>query len=262
MPQPTVFKYSESSEVANALASCVIRCQNTAIAKHHNFNVAISGGSLVNALRDGLLGRPEIKWDKWKIYFTDERIVPLDHEDSSYGRVKKEILDHLDVQPKVYTIDADLVASGAPADAIANKYAETLERTLHTTPVFVNPITRESRLVPRFDLVVLGCGPDGHTCSLFPGHPLLQETTLNVAAVEDSPKPPARRISLTKLVLEGAAQIAFVAQGPEKTAVLNRIFNNRDKSLPAFQINMLARNSVFWFVDDKAAEGVNIAFNK
>lgn len=259
MPTPIVYSYAESSQVAAAVASTVIKCQNDAIASHGNFNVALSGGSLVSVLRKGLLAHPEIQWAKWKIYFADERIVPLDHEDSNYGLTKKELLDHLPTQPKVYTIDADLVAKNASSTEVAAHYAKVLEKTLPTSSVFLDAKHSQSSLVPKFDLVLLGCGPDGHTCSLFPGHKLLEEKELVVAPIDDSPKPPPRRITLTKPVLEGAKQIAFVAEGAGKAPILKRIFDDRDVSLPSAQVNVLSAQSVYWFVNDPAVDGVKFA---
>lgn len=259
MPAPTVYSYAESSQVASALAATVIKLQNESIAQHGKFNIALSGGSLISVLRKGLLNHPEIQWDKWQIYFADERIVPLEHEDSNYGLTKKELLDHLSVQPKVYTIDADLVASNASSDEVASKYANVLETTLNTTSVFADPTNTLSKLVPKFDLILLGCGPDGHTCSLFPGHKLLEEKDLIVASIEDSPKPPPRRITLTKPVLQGATQIAFVAEGAGKASILERIFDKHDLSLPSTQVNVLTHSSVLWFVNDAAVEGVKVA---
>lgn len=259
MPSPTIYSFSDSSKVARGVASAVIEAQNVAIASHGSFNIALSGGSLVSVLRKGLLDHPEIQWAKWNIFFADERIVPLNHEDSNYGLTKKELLDHLPTQPTVYTIDAELVAKNASPAEIASKYAEVLEANLNSIPVFIDVTNTQSKLVPKFDLILLGCGPDGHTCSLFPGHKLLEEKDLIVASIEDSPKPPSNRITLTKPVLEGAAQIAFVAEGAGKAPILKRIFDDHDISLPSAQVNILSRRSVFWFVNDPAVEGVKFA---
>lgn len=259
MPSANVFSYPNSAEVASSVAEAVIKSQNAAIDNHGSFNIAISGGSLVSVLRKGLLNHSQIKWDKWNIYFADERIVPLDHEDSNYGLTKKELLDHLPVQPKVYTIDAELVASKASSEEIAHNYANILETTLPHKPIYIDNTNTQSKVVPKLDLVLLGCGPDGHTCSLFPGHKLLDEKDLTVAAIEDSPKPPPRRITLTKPVLEAATNIAFVAEGAGKAPIMKQIFEKQDVSLPATQVNLLAQNSVSWFVNEPAIEGVKIS---
>ncbi|KAF5103712.1 hypothetical protein D0Z03_000084 [Geotrichum reessii] len=259
MPFPTVYSYADSADVAKAVATTVIKQQNEAIKAHGDFSIALSGGSLVSVLRKGLLDHPEINWAKWTIFFADERIVPLDHEDSNYGLTKRELLDYLPVQPRVFTISAELIAAGATSEKVASHYAEVLDNNLNTVSVFVDKTNTTSRTVPKFDLVLLGCGPDGHTCSLFPGHALLNEKKLTVAAIEDSPKPPPRRITLTKPVLQGASQIAFVAEGAGKAEILKRIFDDHDVTLPSAQVNVLAHKSVLWFVNDAAIEGVNVS---
>lgn len=259
MVSPIVYSYPESSQVASAVATTVIKLQNSAIEQHGVFNIALSGGSLVSVLRKGLLNHPEIQWAKWQIFFADERIVPLDHEDSNYGLTKKELLSHLPTQPKVFTIDADLISENAPSEQIASKYAEILDTALPSVPIYVDNTNTVSRPIPKFDLILLGCGPDGHTCSLFPGHKLLQEMHLTVASIEDSPKPPPKRITLTKPVLEAATQVAFVAEGAGKAPILKKIFDEHDVALPSTQVNILVKNAAMWFVNDPALDGVSIA---
>lgn len=245
---PKVIAKNESQLVAEAAASEIIRLQNESIAATGAFHVAVSGGSLVSALRKGLVNNSETKFPKWKIFFSDERLVKLDDADSNYGLLKKDLLDHIpkDQQPQVFTVKESLLND---SDAVSKDYQEQI----------VSNVPLNSQGVPIFDLILLGCGPDGHTCSLFPGHALLKEEIKFVATIEDSPKPPPRRITITFPVLKAAKAIAFVAEGAGKAPVLKQIFEEPEPTLPSAIVNKVATGPVFWFVSDSAVEGVNLS---
>jgi 6-phosphogluconolactonase len=117
--------------------------------------------------------------------------------------------------------------------------------------VFAN---RSAVKIPVFDLLLLGMGPDGHTCSLFPGHALLNETNGWVAPVTDSPKPPPNRITLTLPVITHSHKIAFYAAGGEKKDILKTIMEDPDQGLPCSLVNVAGGEKVFWFVDAAAAQ--------
>ncbi|KIX92156.1 uncharacterized protein Z520_12149 [Fonsecaea multimorphosa CBS 102226] len=255
--QPNLFSYPTVDEVAAHLRTYVLSCQKAAFHRHDCFRVAVSGGSLPATLAKALLraGHNEDpalapQFSKWQIFFADERAVPLDHEDSNYGLLKKDLLDKIPPEqgtPTVHPIDVKQLDN---TQELADQYQEVL------MSIFAN---KDSVKLPIFDLILLGCGPDGHTCSLFPGHELLREADAWVAAIEDSPKPPPRRITLTLPVVTHAHKIAFVATGGGKKDILKKILEADDegRSLPCGLVNEGGGENVSWFTDDAAVEGVS-----
>ncbi|TLD23207.1 hypothetical protein PspLS_07309 [Pyricularia sp. CBS 133598] len=248
--QANLFAFAGVDALAPALRSYVIQCQDAGITRHDVFKVAVSGGSLPKTLAQALLaapapGEPAVRWDKWEIFFADERAVPLDHEDSNYGLLKKELLDKIQgAQPTVHAIDTEVLDD---TQELADRYEQTLVRSF---------ASRDSVKLPIFDLLLLGCGPDGHTCSLFPGHELLRETSAWVAPIEDSPKPPPRRITLTLPVVTHSVRVAFVATGGGKKEIMKEIFD-QESGLPCALVNQGTGDRCSWFVDNPAVEGVS-----
>ncbi|KAI1102843.1 nagb/rpia/CoA transferase-like protein [Jackrogersella minutella] len=250
--QPNLFAFSDVEALAPALRSYIITCQNAGITRHGVFKVAISGGSLPKILASALLKKSKseedsIKFDKWEIFFADERAVPLDHEDSNYGLIKTELLDRIPPeisQPNIHPIDIEYLDD---TQELADQYEKKL----------VNSFAKgDSVKLPIFDLLLLGTGPDGHTCSLFPGHPLLRETDAWVAPIEDSPKPPPRRITLTLPVVTHAVKVAYVATGAEKKEIMKEIFE-QGNGLPCALVNEATGERCSWFTDTAAVEGVS-----
>ena len=248
-----LYSFPTVDALAPALRAYVISCQEAGIARHGVFKVAVSGGSLPKTLAQALLApaasdADAVKWDRWEIFFADERAVPLDHDDSNYALLKKELLDKLPEgavgKPTVHTIDTEVLGD---AQELADRYEQVLVRSF---------ASRDSVKLPIFDLLLLGCGPDGHTCSLFPGHELLRETSAWVAPIEDSPKPPPRRVTLTLPVVTHAVKVAFVATGGGKKEVMKEIFEE-GKGLPCALVNEGTGERCSWFVDNAAVEGVS-----
>lgn len=253
---PNLYSYSDVDTVAQHLRTYILTCQKQALARHSVFRVAVSGGSLPATLSKALLvpndpSNPDssAQFSKWEIFFADERAVPLDHEDSNYGLLKKDLLDKIPSEygsPKVHPINVDVLDN---TQEIADQYQDVLMSSF---------AGRDSVKLPTFDLILLGCGPDGHTCSLFPGHELLRETDAWVLAIEDSPKPPPRRITLSLPVVTHAHKIAFVATGGGKKDILKKILETEEgASLPCGLVNTQAGEKVSWFTDNAAVQGVS-----
>jgi len=253
--QPNLYTDPSTDEVAARLRKYVLQCQKTAFERHGRFQIAVSGGSLPATLSKALLAPDDGTLDdkpqfsKWQIFFADERAVPLDHEDSNYGLLKKDLLDQIPQtsgSPTVFPIDVKVLDD---TQEIADQYQQVLMGEF---------AGKDSVRLPLFDLILLGCGPDGHTCSLFPGHGLLREEVSWVAPIEDSPKPPSRRITLTLPVVAHAFKIAFVATGGGKKDILKKILETEEgRSLPCGLVNEQAGDKVSWFTDAAATEGVS-----
>ncbi|KAJ5143356.1 6-phosphogluconolactonase DevB-type [Penicillium bovifimosum] len=254
---PNLYSFPDAESLAGQLRTYVLRCQNAALARHDTFRVAVSGGSLPGLLAKALLasddGTPEDipHFSKWDIFFADERAVPLNHEDSNYRLLNDELISKIPSElgtPVVHPIDEKHVGDEDPQE-LADLYQEELMR------VFAG---KDSVKLPVFDLILLGCGPDGHTCSLFPGHALLREKDAWVAAESNSPKPPPKRITLTLPVVTHAVSIAFVATGSGKQGILKQIFDLEEgASLPSALVNQGAGDKVTWFTDHQAVDGVS-----
>ena len=249
--QANLYSFPAVDALAPVLRAYIIQSQASGIARHGTFKVAVSGGSLPKTLAQALLTPPTsdddvVHWGSWEIFFADERAVPLDHADSNYALLKAELLDKLPAdapQPAVHPIDTSVLDD---AQEMADRYEQELVKSF---------AGRDSVRLPIFDLLLLGCGPDGHTCSLFPGHELLRETDAWVAPIEDSPKPPPRRVTLTLPVVTHAVRVAFVATGGGKKEVMKEIFEEGN-GLPCALVNEGCGDRCSWFVDDAAVEGV------
>lgn len=213
-------------DVSARAAAAVLAASSEAIAERGTFSVAISGGSLPKILAAGLKHEtPAI--DKWTVFLADERIVPLDHDDSNY-RLIREHFPHMTVIP----IDPNL-----SPDKCAEDYQSKVVDKLGEQPVF--------------DALLLGLGPDGHTCSLFPGHALLTEKDKIIASISDSPKPPPNRVTLTLPVLNAARSAMFISTGAGKAPVIKDIIENPQSELPGALVK--TASPVHWFLDEGAA---------
>jgi 6-phosphogluconolactonase len=205
--------------------------------------VVLSGGRTPQALFRVLAERQyscRIAWDKVDFFWGDERCVPPTHELSNYGTAHQELLSRVEIQPQqVHRIPGELPA----ADQVALKYEEDLSRYFGFAP-------GQGR--PRFDLVLLGLGADGHTASLFPCEKALQETTRWAVPVERRDE--VSRVTLTLPVLNAARQIHFLAVGDEKArAVYHIVARQGDPSTWPARLVQPDEGRVLWFVDPEAA---------
>ncbi|KAH3899367.1 6-phosphogluconolactonase SCDLUD_004808 [Saccharomycodes ludwigii] len=254
---PVLHKFPTVSELTKNFINQLIIVQNKAIEERGKFIIGLSGGSIINVLH--ALVQPEfhglIHWSKWLIFFCDERLVPLDDlTNSTYAQFKEKVLDNLKTEegPVVYTINENLI-SFQEYDKIAQEY-ETL---------IVDNVINNNKFTGahgKFDLLLLGCGPDGHTCSIFPGetHKYLIDNKDDkyVLYCHDSPKPPPNRITMTFKTLGSTHHIWFIAMGSSKVDILKDIFISKNTNLPCVKVNQSFNNIVEWFVDESSVKGL------
>lgn len=209
----------------------------SAVRRRGRFAVALSGGRTPVSFYERLAfsGRT-MPWGKTDVFLTDERCVPADHPDRNYRMIGEKLLGRVPIPLKnLHPMPADLEPGMA---------AECYEKEMKT---FFGLKDGE---FPRFDLVLLGLGEDGHTASLFPGDAALAETRrLAVAVVR--PAPDHHRISLTLPVINGADVIVFLVAGAKKAAVLKAVLEGPPDGLPA----VLVRPGKGWpmFLSDREA---------
>jgi 6-phosphogluconolactonase len=212
----------------------------SAINDQKRFLVALNGGNTPTHLFQLLASdyRNKVDWTKVHIFWGDERCVPYTDPGSSYGQAHDALLRHVPVPPdQIHAVETSLV----PPEA-AKAYTQTLKE-------FASPPLE----IPRFDLVYLGMGEDGHTASLFPNSRVaVTEPVLPVTAqYQDRP---ANRVTLTQLVFNRAHTVVFMATGEKKAATLKEVLGTQyhPEQYPAQRIDP-QDGQLIWLVDEAAA---------
>jgi 6-phosphogluconolactonase len=203
-----------------------------AIERREVFVVALSGGKTPIDFYRGLAKKKEIlSWHKTHVFLVDERFLPFNEADSNYRMLRETLLSQVPIpQENMHPIPTD-----RPTPQIsAEEYEEDLRR-------FFKLRTGQ---FPEFDLILLGIGEEGHTASLFPHSPVLKEQVRLAAAVMlDEAR--HHRVTLTLPVINHARNLVFFVSGKNKAAVLERILNQRNGSLPASMVKPKGGNLMF-----------------
>jgi 6-phosphogluconolactonase len=237
-PEIRIFKNVE--KLSRGAARLFVEQVAQSIAARGRFFVALNGGGTPTRLFEMLAAnfQEQVEWSKVHIFWGDERCVPPDDPGSSYGQAREVLLSHVPIpETNVHRVKGEL----GPVEA-SNDYALILKEFASSHLEW-----------PRFDLVYLGMGEDGHTASLFPGSPLdVSKPTLPVTAhYQDRP---ANRVSLTPIVFNSAQMIAFMAAGEKKAQSLAEVLSGRynPELYPAQRIDP-KEGQLIWLVDEAAA---------
>lgn len=242
----TIRILSTPQELFSAAAEEVVKSTADAVAARGRFTIALSGGSTPRSLYNLLAtnARTVLPWDKMFFFWGDERHVPPTDPESNYRMTDEAMLSKVPVPPgNVFRIPGE----NPDAAAVADEYEKTLRKFFKL----------ESGAMPRFDLILLGLGPDGHTASLFPGTAALKEKSRLVVAnwVE---KLKTHRLSLTLPVLNAGRCVAFLVSGTDKASVLKTVLEEDapGEQYPAKLVHPSDGNLV-WLLDRAAASSLS-----
>jgi 6-phosphogluconolactonase len=234
----------DAAALARRAAQYFVEMADEAVDAQGRARIAISGGSTPKAAFE-LLGDPgqpwraRMQWDKLDLYWVDERCVPPDDQESNYRMTREALLDRVPLRPEqIHRMEGELDPERA-----ASRYESELR----------NSFRLEGAELPRFDLIALGMGPDGHTASLFPHTPALHEmgrlVTANHVAQKDT-----WRITLTWPVINRANSVFFLVDGSDKAQILNEVLTGtRDVDRLPSQLIWPASGILTLFLDKSAA---------
>jgi 6-phosphogluconolactonase len=234
-PELTVLPDTEA--LAAAVADFIAREAADAIASRGRFFVALAGGTTFTGAYCLLARSPRkesVDWTRMVVFFGDERAVPEGAPERNDRAAREALLDHVPIpRGSVHTVD---VNGPDPAAAYESELLDAFGAARGS--------------VPRFDLVLLGMGHDGHVASLFPGHVTLNVSDRLVAFIADSPKPPPKRVTMTVPLLNAARTVLLVASGSAKRDAAARA-RAGDRGVPAGRIAPVDGRLV-WMLDSEA----------
>jgi 6-phosphogluconolactonase len=235
--------YDGPDALARAAAEHFVELAQQAVAARGKVRIAVSGGSTPKRTF-GLLADPQDKflqampWDKLELFFVDERTVPPDDSDSNYRMTREAMLDKVPLKPEqVFRIEGEL-----PPEEAAARYESTIR----------NQFRLEGAETPRFDVLQLGMGDDGHTASIFPHTDAIHELG-RIAYANQVPQKDTWRVTLTWPVIIEASEVFFLIGGQDKADPLHRVLQGPydPETLPSQLIQ--PKSGKLLFLLDKAA---------
>jgi 6-phosphogluconolactonase len=227
-----ITRVADKEAVAQHSAEVVAGVCNASNATVH---VALAGGTTPERCHE-LLAPLVTDWGHVHLWLSDERAVSPDDDDSNFKMIRRSLLDRIAIP----AANVHRVLGEQGADEAAALY----EREV------LDGVVAGADGLPLFDVIMCGMGPDGHTCSLFPGHPEVEISDRLVVGLHDSPKPPPDRITFTLPLLHAARRLMLLVAGDEKRDAMARVAAGPDPAVPA---SMLALGALEVVVDAAAA---------
>lgn len=238
---PIVAALPDKTALIDYTQTVVVEKIKAAIAQRDRCTIALSGGSTPKPLY-AALANTDLPWDKLYIFWGDERYVPHDHPDSNFKMARESWLDYVSIPAEqVFAVDTD---TDSPATS-AHQYQETLQQVFRGDA--------QGGSLPSFDIILLGMGDDGHTASLFPHTPVLQETERWVAVGEKAGQP---RITFTVPLINQARTVIFLLAGANKQAALGQVFSTTADPHQYPSMLVQPQGELYWMMDQDAAKGL------
>jgi 6-phosphogluconolactonase len=243
-PAPVVVVAKDQEVLAAAAAARLVVRLLDAQAQHGTASVVLTGGGIGIAMLEQVARSPAraaVDWGKVDVWWGDERFLPADDPERNELQARKALLDGLPLDPaRVHPMGAQGGVDGDDADAAAARYTDEL---IAAAP--------PDSLVPPFDVLLLGVGPDGHTASIFPESPGAQDARL-AFGVHGAPKPPPTRVSLGFSALNAAREAWFVVAGADKAPIVALALGGAGPvQVPPAGVR--GRQQTLWLLDEAAA---------
>jgi 6-phosphogluconolactonase len=234
-----------SAELAAVAQQVITAAAAVSIGRRGFFRIALAGGSTPRAAYQALAGGEHLNWSRWQVFWSDERCVPPTSPDSNYRMAKEALLDPLARRGEAPRMVFRLAGDGDP-DAAAAAYDRAIQETVPPNP------QSGAGSLPRFDLILLGMGADGHTASLFPHTPALAETGRLVVA-NPVPQLDTTRLTFTFPLINAARRVLVLVSGADKAAALREVLHGSPdpQRLPSQSLHPVD-GTVTWLVDQAA----------
>jgi 6-phosphogluconolactonase len=240
---PTIERFPDSDALVAAASERLIAAIDAAVTARGRALIVLTGGGNGNGLLRRLsASAQQVDWSKVHLFWGDERYVPEDDDERNEKQAREALIDHVDIPASnVHPVaasdgdfDSDLAAAALAYEQVLAAYAEP------------------GQSAPSFDVHLLGVGPEGHINSLFPDTPAVRETSALVVGVEDSPKPPPRRITLTLPAVQNSREVWLLVSGSAKAEAVAAAINGADPvDVPA--AGAVGRERTVWLLDSEAA---------
>jgi 6-phosphogluconolactonase len=235
--------FPDSATLVEAAGNRLIDATLSAVAARGRALIVLTGGGNGTALLRYLAAHgQQIDWGRVHLFWGDDRYVPQDDDERNDKQAREALLDHIAIpSANVHAMPASDGEFGGDLAAAALAYEQVLAAN-----------AEPGQPVPNFDVHLLGMGPEGHINSLFPDTPAVRETTRMVVAVEDSPKPPPQRITLTLPAIQRSREVWLMVSGAGKAEAVAAAVGGADPvSMPA--AGAIGLQATRWLLDAEAA---------